>query len=135
MKLVQFVKPGLFVYECVRFIIILFLFLMVIRETLDRSLLSMMLIFAGPTAFFSLMALFIWLDTDRYKAYLPLFIAGKCIGIVILLLWSIITKQVIIIQSYIISGDLFSLAAILLIIRDFRKSTEPQFITDEVSGG
>jgi len=91
------------------------------------------MIFAAPAVLFPLMALFIWLDTGRYKTYLPLFAAGKCIGIFILLGWSIISQQVTMISSFssaaiiagnfvanagliLLSGDFFALAAVILII-------------------
>ena len=92
------------------------------------------MILAAPMALFPLMSLFIWLDTRRYNAYLPLFTAGKCIGIFILLCWSIALRQVTIIGAFygaavfaeliLISGDFFALAAVLLIIKDFQKTTE-----------
>ncbi|MCL2719972.1 MAG: hypothetical protein FWD47_01355 [Treponema sp.] len=132
MKLVQIVKPGLFVYECVRFITLTFFLLLILR---NNPGLFIVVIFAVPLALFPLMALFLWLDTDRFRAYLPLFLAGKCIGIIILLIWSIISKQDIIVQSNILCGDLLSFAAVLLIIKDLRKTAEPQSITDEVGGG
>ena len=81
------------------------------------------------------MAFFIWMDINRYRAYLPLLIAGKVIGIVILMLWSITTKQVTIIETIILSGDLFSVAAVLLIIRDLEKPEEIQSISDTPTGG
>jgi len=76
------------------------------------------------------MALFIWLDTDRYKEYLPLFSAGKCIGIFLLLVWFIIFRQVTMIGSVfglaiyaellVLFGDLLSLGAVLLIKNDIK---------------
>ena len=78
-----------------------------------------------------LMALFIWLDAVRYRVYIPLYIAGKCIGIFILMTgWFIFSIQVTIIESFILSGDLFALAAILLILKDIDKESEKQAITD-----
>lgn len=86
------------------------------------------------------MALFIWLDTERYKAYLYLFAAGKCIGIFALLGWSIISMQVTMIGSFLgiaviaelllFCGDLFAIAAVLLIIKDAKNLTETPAITE-----
>jgi uncharacterized membrane protein len=77
------------------------------------------IIYAAPNALFVLMALFLWLDTARHRAFLHLFIAGKSISILTILGWSIISGQVTIIKEFILlSGDLFSIAAILLISRD-----------------
>ena len=94
------------------------------------------MIFISPAALFPLMALFIWLDTGRYRAYLPLFTAGKCIGIFIVLGWSIISQQVTMItkiydaaifaELILLSGDFFALAAALLIIKDVQRSANIQ---------
>jgi len=87
--------------------------------------------FAACAALFPLMALFIWLDSSRYAVYMPLFTAGKCIGIFSILGWSIIAGQVKIsavlsgvanIESFLLYSYLFSLVVILLIIRDKKLS-------------
>jgi len=91
------------------------------------------LVIAAPgAALFPFLALFIWLDISRYKAYLPLYIAGKCIGIFSLLIFSIISGQFIMIKVFFdtsayaalifLSGDLFALGGILYIFKDFHKS-------------
>jgi len=89
------------------------------------------IILAAPWTLFPLMALFIWLDTDHYKAYLPLFSAGKCIGIFLMLVWFIVSRQVtmmgklfgvaIYAELILLFGDLLSLGAVLLINRDIKK--------------
>ena len=128
MKAIQLVKPGLFIFECIR---VLTLALILISKRNEPEFFTRIL-FAAPCTLFLLMALFIWLDTSRYREYLPLFAAGKCIGIFILLLWSIISKQVTIIYNFgfILSGDIFTLAIILLINKDSRKPAETEIITD-----
>ena len=137
MKIIQLVKPALFIYECVR---IMALITVLIFQRNDPGFLIKM-IFAAPTALFPLMALFIWLDTGRYKTYLPLFTAGKCIGIFILLGWSIASRQVTIIGEFygiailaeliLLSGDFFALAAVLLIIKDVQEPTDTHAIAEE----
>jgi len=91
---------------------------------------STMMIFTAPAVLFPLMALFIWLDIEKYRTYLPLFTAGKFVGLFILTGWSIISQQVTIIWNsngiadfirLILCGDLFALAAVLIIIRNIRK--------------
>jgi len=88
----------------------------------------MKIVLASPGALFPLMALFIWLDTNRYRAYLPLFTAGKCISIFLMLGWLIVSRQVTMIGSLLeiaiyaetalLSGDLLALTAVLLILKD-----------------
>ena len=118
MKIIKLIKCGLFVYECIRIVLIAF------ALYLQRSGgFSVKVIYTAPCALYPLMALFIWIDANRHKAYVPLFMAGKCIGIFMLLGWSIITRQVTMIESFILSGDFFSLAAALMINRDFQRQT------------
>jgi hypothetical protein len=83
--------------------------------------------FAASAVLFPLMALFIWLDNTRYRVYMPLFTAGKCVGVFSVLGWSIIAKQVKIkavlsgataIESILLYSYLFSVIVILVIIRD-----------------
>jgi len=116
-----------FLFECIK--------LMVISTILiiqgDVSGLLIKIILAAPGALFPIMALFVWLDTDRYKEYLPLFLAGKCISIFLLLSWFIVFRQVTMIgnifgsaiyaELILLGGDLLSLGAVLLINKNVKK--------------
>jgi hypothetical protein len=89
------------------------------------------LAFASPGALFPLMALFLWIDFRRYQAYIPLYIAGKCIGILTLLVFSITSRGFTMIKEFygssvfaeliFLSGDLLALAGILLIFMNRHK--------------
>lgn len=91
------------------------------------------MIFSAPGILFPLMALFIWLDTSRYRAYIPLFITGKCIGIFTLLSWSVVFGRVtfvglfsdyyMVAELVFLSGDLLALATVVLIYRYGQNST------------
>jgi len=131
MKIISIAKGGLFIIECIR--IIALAFILIIRA--NESEFSTIVIFAAPAVLFPLMALFIWLDTNRYRAFTPLFTAGKCISVFMLLGWFIITGQVTMFESLILSGDLFALALILLINNDSVKHNENKAIADTHSGG
>jgi FtsH-binding integral membrane protein len=82
------------------------------------------------------MALFIWLDVSRYRAYMPLFISGKCISIFSLLGWFIVFVKgniievisgVFIASDFVfLCGDLIALAFIVLILTDTQKLIEKQ---------
>ena len=134
MKIIQLVKSGLFLYEFIRFLV--YIFLLILHR--DEPYILFKLVLVSPAVLFVLMALFIWLDSHRYRAYLPLFIAGKCFSIFILLGWSIFSEQVTMIgmfynaaiftanfvanaEIFLKSGDFFALAAALLIIKDVNK--------------
>ncbi|MCL2804546.1 MAG: hypothetical protein FWD26_01220 [Treponema sp.] len=125
MKIVSLLKPVLFLYEVFRVIILTVL--LILNES-DTSFYIKM-IFATQGALFPLMALFLCIDTKRYREYLPLLIAGKCIGIVILLTWALLTRQTTKIEIFmgelaLIIMDLTALAIILGIKKDIEK---PEF--------
>ena len=135
MRIIQLIKPGLFLYECIR-IMILAAFL--ILRSNGINILGQ-LVYTASSALFPLMALFIWLNSQSYKVYLPLFAAGKCIGIITLLGWSIVSGQVTMIgrfmgavvyaEAVLLSGDLLTIAAVFLIYKDNRKNSEIKAVT------
>jgi predicted membrane channel-forming protein YqfA (hemolysin III family) len=126
MNIVRFLKPAVFLFECIKLGVSAIL---IIQG--DVSGLLIKIILAAPGALFPIMALFIWIDTDRYREYLPLFSAGKCIGIFLLLGWLIVFRQVTMIgktlglaiyaEALLLGGDLLSLGAVLLINRNVKK--------------
>ena len=135
MVLIRLLKPGLFIYECVRIMVIAAYAVLLGRNHIDFPV----IFFAAPAVLFPLMALFIWLDIYRYKTYLPLFISGKCIGIFSLLGWLIISRQVTmftelfgntVIEMILLSGDFFATAAILLIAKNVKNITETTSLED-----
>jgi len=135
MRTVQLIKPGLFLYECMR---IMVLAAILILRSNESDILGR-LVYTAPSALFPLMALFIWLDSQRYRAYLPLFAAGKCIWISTLLGWSIVSGQVTMIGRFLgdsvfaemvlICGDLLSIIIVLLVYRDNRINSEIKAVT------
>lgn len=129
-------KPGLFFYESVRFLLLAAFVLFMPGASEGFSKLALI----APQVLFPLMALFLWLDISIYKAYLPLLAAGKCITIISLAGWSIAFRRVTITSGLsgdaaaeliFLSGDLFAMAAILLMIRDKNKLTETQALEDK----
>lgn len=44
---------------------------------------------AAPNALFALMAFFLYIDRERYGAFLPLYLSGKAVFLSALLVWSI----------------------------------------------
>jgi len=131
MKVVNIIKGVLFIYESVRIVFLVLSLTYVLPVTNAVSWLA----YAVPGALFPLMAMFIWIDITRYNSYLPLYTAGKCIGIFSLMLFSVI-----ILSDYakmdrdsgiflgaglvFLIGDLFALAGILYISNNFNKMTK-----------
>jgi len=137
MGIIRLIKPGLFIYECIR---VLILAAFVLFQPADPTGFPR-LIFAAPGTLFPLMALFIWLDISRYRAYLPLFAAGKSIGIFSLLAWAIFSGQFTVTsvlsgdvdaEWVLLCGDLLAMAAILFIIKNERRFDENKLIETQV---
>jgi len=130
MKVVSIVKGGLFTYESVRVIFLMFCLAYVVPVTNTVSWLA----FAVPAALFPLMAIFICIDINRYSAYIPLYITGKCIGIFSLILFSVIIGRsaeidkesgiTLFIGLLFLAGDLLALAGILYTSNNFNNMTK-----------
>jgi len=136
MAIDHFLKPVFFIYESVRIIILTITLMFVLPGTSAIPWLA----FASPGALFSLMALFIWIDISRYHVYIPLYIAGKCIGIFILVGFSIISRRFTIIDgnsgTFLIAeliflcGDLLALAGIFYVYSNMRKPQDEPVLID-----
>jgi hypothetical protein len=131
MGIINVLKPTLFIYETVR-IIILAITLMLLPGNSAIPWLA----FASPGALFPLMTLFLWLDIRRYTPYIPLYIAGKCIGILSLLGFSIVSRGLAMVKNFnnaefiFLSGDLLALAGIIYIFMNRHKFLEKPALTD-----
>jgi len=126
MRIIQLVKPALFIYECLRILILTAVLLL--NESGNNFLGQ--LVYTAPSALFPLMALFLCLNQERYGAYLPLYAAGKFVCITTLLAFSIISRQVTMIgkfigaETFLIFGDILSIAVVLLVYKDNKKNIE-----------
>jgi len=123
MNIIRILKPALLVYEVLK--IVVFAATLVI-DAGNKSI-FLMAFFTAQGVLFPIMALFLCLDSDRYKEYIPLYIAGKSIGIVILLGWSLFSRQVTMIGGLfsamsLLSFELFAMSVIFIIKRDIIRS-------------
>jgi hypothetical protein len=133
MGIIRPLKPGLFIFYCIRLLILTAAF--AVLQPVGPAAFPW-LVYTAPNALFPLMALFLWLNSSRYGAYLPLFLAGKCVCLFSLLGWSIISRRTAIIENFIsgaliwsvprfiegilLCGDLLAIAAALIIIKNAR---------------
>jgi hypothetical protein len=135
MGIIRVLRPALFIYETVRIIILAVTLMFVLPGNNAIPWLA----FASPGALFPLMALFLWIDIRRYKPYIPLYIAGKCIGILSLLVFSITSGRFTMINKFygasvfaeliFLSGDLLALAGILFIFMNRHKFLKKPVLT------
>jgi membrane protein required for beta-lactamase induction len=118
MRLARFFKLILLIFECLTFSVAFNVIFRSINQTGVPGIALM-----ASSALFPLMALFIWLDSTRYKVYMPLFIAGKCVGIFSIITGQVRNIDVISVDIAIVSTLFFSyilsiVVVILLIIRE-----------------
>ena len=79
-------KAGLFVYECLRLLVLVIFLLML---PLGGSTGGPYPVYMSSNALFPIMALFMWLRFEEYRNYIALFIAGKVIAMVSFFVWEV----------------------------------------------
>jgi len=120
--LFRLLRLGVLVYEVFR---VLVLAALLVTQSNNSSNL-VMIICAVPAVLLPIMALFINIDSIRYKEYLPLLIVGKVISIFVLLCWSLFSRQNTMIgtsfnEITLVICDLLALVTILVIYKDNKK--------------
>ncbi|MCL2209070.1 MAG: hypothetical protein FWC19_01715 [Treponema sp.] len=127
MGIISVIKPALFFYEAVRVVILALVLMFLLPGTSAVPWLAI----ASPGALFPLMSLFLWIDIIRYKAYLPLYLAGKYIGIFTIIIFSLISRRltvinvssdsIILTELFFLCGDILAAAGIHVINRKLHK--------------
>ena len=79
---------GLFVYECLRLLLLVVFLLVSSQEPSGYGTHS---VYMSSNALFPIMALFMWLKPGDYGNYSTLFIAGKIIAIFTFYVWEIVS--------------------------------------------
>ena len=81
---------GLFLYECLRLLMLVFFLLF---ASLESAMSGSYTVYMSSNALFPLMALFIWLKPDEYSNYTTLYMAGKLVFLVSFYSWEIFTLR------------------------------------------
>jgi hypothetical protein len=84
-------KPGrlvLLIYDVFRLLVVAGLIILFTGPG-DNTLAGAFpyIVYAAPNCLFPLMALFIFLEPREYRAFLPLYMAGKAVGVMALIGW------------------------------------------------
>ncbi|MHC6203224.1 hypothetical protein ACYULU_08510 [Breznakiellaceae bacterium SP9] len=110
-------RDGLFIYECVRLIVLVRL---LVNFVPTAAQIFPYLAYAAPQVLFVLMALFLVLDLDTYQVYSNLYAAGKIVSTVTFLAW-FITSIPLIVEAAVMQSEqiLFLPTAALLLPGDF----------------
>ena len=90
-------RAGLFILECARFSFLTGILVSILSPASDaesgRMALFPWMVYGVPNALFLLMALFLWVNPLRYKAYNGLYISGKVLSIFAVLGWFFATRR------------------------------------------
>jgi len=99
------------------------------------------IVFAASGALYPLITFFYWFDSGRFKSYVTLYLAGKCVNISSLLGWLIIIKRgtmnVILLGTGYYTGiilliaDILSILIVLLIRKDWMEKTDNQALEEK----
>ena len=90
----RLVTAAIFVYDCSRLAFLISL----LRNYLDTnpdsgSLTIPYMMYAAPNALFPLMSFFLFIRLDLYRLYIPLYITGKVLALLCMLIWLLFTLQ------------------------------------------
>jgi hypothetical protein len=144
MNIYRPLREGLFLYEILRIVIVVNL-MIIFLSRLEEENLFPYLIYTVPNALFPLMALFVWINIEKYRPYISLYTAGKIIAVVSFLAWFILcfgilrnfipsgrTDQILLGGAFLLSaGDMLSIAGeCALIFRLKRFDTESKRIAE-----
>ena len=147
MDVLRPLRAGLFFYEIFRLLVlVIFLFISPMEGGLSARIMEgssvnaafpPYVVYLSANALFPLLALFVWLKPEEYRNYLPLYLAGKVIGIVSFYAWEIFSSRQFfgsenVIKSLILVGgaallgllDMLSVLGAWTLKNKFRKALE-----------
>jgi len=99
MDILRPLRATLFFYEIFRLLLLVcFLFVAapegeVLMGSSGSGAFFPYLVYLSANALFPLMALFLWLRLEEYRNYLPLYAAGKIIGVVSFYAWEFLSSR------------------------------------------
>jgi len=138
MKISVLFKPVLFAGECVRITALTTIYAVIQPPGYNNF---PWIIFAASGALYPLITLFYWLDSERYKSFIKLYLAGKCVNISSLLGWLIIIKRgtmnIMLTGTGYFTGiilliaDILSILIILLMRKDWMEKTNIQVLEEK----
>ncbi|MCL2319010.1 MAG: hypothetical protein FWC45_02915 [Treponema sp.] len=120
MDVLRPLRGALFFYEVFRLLLLVVFLFMAPLGVSESGTFFPYLVYLSANALFPLMALFVWLRIEEYKNYLPLYLAGKIIGVVSFYAWEFFSPrdfpgaENVVISMVLLGGSAFiSLADIL----------------------
>ena len=90
----RLVTAAIFVYDCSRLAFLISLLYTYLGTAPDSGNLTIpFMMYAVPNALFPLMSFFLFIRLDLYRAYIPLYITGKALALLCMLIWLLFTLQ------------------------------------------
>ena len=99
MDVLRPLRAGLFFFEIFRLLaLVVFLFVSPMESGFSAASTAsgafpLYVVYLSSNALFPLLALFVWLKPEEYRNYLPLYLAGKIIGMVSFYTWEIFSSR------------------------------------------
>jgi hypothetical protein len=127
---------GLFFYECLRLLMLVFFLLL---ASFESAVSGSSAVYMSSNALFPLMALFIWFKPEEYRNYITLYIAGKIVSLISFYSWEILSlrdfnqdgnlvKNIVLLAggALISLADMFSVWGAWAIDKKYRSSPAPE---------
>jgi hypothetical protein len=88
-KILNPVPIAVFVYDCFRLLFLLTLLVQYLKHGMGFNIPLFM--YAAPNALFLLMSFSLLIRPDDFRAYIPLYITGKALSLLCMVIWLVIT--------------------------------------------
>ena len=90
----RLVTAAIFVYDCSRLAFLISLLYNYLGTAPDSGNLTIpFIMYAAPNALFPLMSFFLFIRLNLYRSYIPLYITGKALALLCMLVWLFFTMQ------------------------------------------
>jgi len=90
----RLVTAAIFVYDCSRLAFLISLLHSHLSTAPDSGSLTIpFMMYTAPNALFPLMSFFLFNSLDLYRSYIPLYITGKILALLCMLIWLLFTLQ------------------------------------------
>ena len=84
----RLVSAAIFVYDCSRFLFLLAALEIFLKPGPDfRAVTFPLLMYVSPNALFPIMAFFLFIRFDSFRAYIPLYVTGKVFSLLCVSMW------------------------------------------------
>ena len=107
----RLVPAVVFIYDCSRLLFLIVLLTDFLKPVVDLGTVKVpLMMYASPSALFPLMSFFLLLRFEASRAYIPLYITGKFLSLLCIMIWVIFSFRQVVNVSDVLWGVFFSAA-------------------------